>query len=636
MELQRLQQEHGLARLEALFARARVGLSEVAPDGRFLRVNDELCRMLGRSRAELLASAGVSSVTHPDDLPRTRAVLAKVLEGQGAASIEKRYMRSDGGVVWAESHLARLDDGPGPPASIVVVTVDLTARKRAEDALRASEERYRSLVCASPDAILVHRAGEVLYANPLALDLYGARSLDELSRHAVPPGGASIVRLDGRQVPVEVVESPVEYDGVQAVQAVVRDQTELLEARRLAEAAQRRAEHERLRLERVFEQAPFAVAVVSGPSHVVTSINALERSTIGSRSVVGLPLREAFPEESMQPLIAVFDEVFRSGEPRTLREYRLRWQREDGVREERYFDLILQPVREEEGPSEHTLVFSVDVTEGVRARKATDVAIREAEQAHALLETRVRQRTAELERTNEALSREVAERKRAEETRTELLSRLASAQEDEQRRLARDLHDQVGQTLTTLTLAVRAAGDAEPLSQQAAARLRDVQRAAERLSRDVHDLAIRLRPTALDDFGLHSAVGQLLLDVSTRASVEVDFQASWLESVRLSPDVETALYRVMQEAITNVARHASARHLSVVLERFDENVIAVVEDDGRGFDAEQPASGRLGLVGMRERVVLVGGTLEIESAPGHGTTVIARVPFRDAREGSLA
>jgi signal transduction histidine kinase len=134
-----------------------------------------------------------------------------------------------------------------------------------------------------------------------------------------------------------------------------------------------------------------------------------------------------------------------------------------------------------------------------------------------------------------------------------------------------------------------------------------------------------LRPTVLDDFGLQSALQQLLVNWSARSGVEVDFEAARLGDSRLPSDVETVLYRVVQEALTNVARHANAQHVSVIVERLDDQVIAVVEDDGIGFEVEAVHSGRLGLVGMAERVSLAAGTLDIESSAG-GTTIIARIP----------
>ncbi len=229
--------------------------------------------------------------------------------------------------------------------------------------------------------------------------------------------------------------------------------------------------------------------------------------------------------------------------------------------------------------------------------------------------------------TRHWLARDVTEQERAESAHAELRQRLAPAQEDE-RRVSRDLHDTVGRTLTAL--AVRAVRDAAPLPEPARNRLEHVQRLADELARQVHDLATRLRPTAPDDLGLEAAARQLVTDWSARTGVAIDFRAVGL-SARLPADVETALYRVVQEALTNAPRHARARHVAIVLERSSGGAVAVIEDDGIGFDTEAdvptPPAGRLGLLGMCERVGSAGGTLAVESVLGQGTTVIARIPL---------
>ena len=225
------------------------------------------------------------------------------------------------------------------------------------------------------------------------------------------------------------------------------------------------------------------------------------------------------------------------------------------------------------------------------------------------------------------LIRDISERMRVEAARDDLLRRLVTAQEDERRRVARELHDSVGQLLSALMLAVGAVRDSGPLPVVAMARLDDVQRIADEMGRTTHDLAVRLRPTALDDFGLYVALQNDLKEWSSRTGVEVHFQASGLESSRLLPEVETALYRVLQEALTNIVKHAEAHLVSVVVERQDGQAVAVVEDDGVGFDPDAVGAGRLGLVGMRERVTLIGGTLQVESGPGSGTTLRVRVPL---------
>jgi signal transduction histidine kinase len=193
----------------------------------------------------------------------------------------------------------------------------------------------------------------------------------------------------------------------------------------------------------------------------------------------------------------------------------------------------------------------------------------------------------------------------------------------------------MGQHLTALSLGLKSLRDATPDPSPARARLQQMQELADRMGQEIHQLALELRPTALDDLGLHTALMNYAESWSEQSGVEADFQSIGLDGARLPPPLETALYRVVQEALTNVRKHAACRHVSVVLRRTAQEALAVVEDDGRGFDAEAaPAAGRLGLLGMRERLALVGGTLTVESAPGKGTTVFARIPLPTFEGGS--
>jgi signal transduction histidine kinase len=241
-----------------------------------------------------------------------------------------------------------------------------------------------------------------------------------------------------------------------------------------------------------------------------------------------------------------------------------------------------------------------------------------------------------MRRANEGLERRTAELASANdllragmEARDHMRRQLATAQENERRRVARDLHDSVGQLLTGLSLAAQAAATG-PLSEPTNARLAEVQRVADALAKEVHGLAVRLRPTALDDLGLEPALRQLADEWSARSGVPVDFQTTGLGN-RLPAEAETVLYRVVQEALTNVGKHAQAKSASVVVSRYDGEATAVVEDNGVGFDPDAVARGRLGLLGMRERVTLLGGQLDVESSPQGGTTIIARVPVTDGQ-----
>lgn len=184
--------------LSTIFARAQVGLSEIALNGRFLRTNDELCRMLGRPCNELL-NLSVTDVTHPDDLERTRAALGQLLDSGEPVSLDKRYTRPDGTFVYTNSALTRLDDKDGEPLSVLAVTVDLTERKRTSDALAENEARFRALAEASP-ALIWHLApcGSVIYLNPRFLALLG-RSQEELlgtAWHAVLHPEDTVAYLD--------------------------------------------------------------------------------------------------------------------------------------------------------------------------------------------------------------------------------------------------------------------------------------------------------------------------------------------------------------------------------------------------------------------------------------------------------
>jgi signal transduction histidine kinase len=229
-------------------------------------------------------------------------------------------------------------------------------------------------------------------------------------------------------------------------------------------------------------------------------------------------------------------------------------------------------------------------------------------------------RLAETFATRAAVAVELSER-----FERDALRRVVDAQELERRRLSRELHDETGQALTSILLGLRALEDTleGEESRKATAELRELVVAT---LQDVRRLALELRPSALDDFGLVAALEHLTTTFGEQSGIKVDFEAALGEG-RLPPEVETALYRIVQESLTNIAKHAQARSVSIALTKVDGAVKAVVEDDGRGFD---PAStdGGFGLVGMGERLALLGGRLRIESSPGSGTTIAMDVPLK--------
>lgn len=247
------------------------------------------------------------------------------------------------------------------------------------------------------------------------------------------------------------------------------------------------------------------------------------------------------------------------------------------------------------------------------------------------LETVVELRTAKLAESNERLRREIGEREQAEQAREALRRKLLNAQEEERRRIARELHDQMGQNLTALNLGLKSLLNTDPRS-DLPSRVQNLQELATQTARDLHRVALELRPVALDELGLVKAIRNLAETWSMRRGIEVDFEAGQYEPAGISSEIETILYRVIQEALNNVAKHSGAKRVGLLLRRTVDHVQAIIEDDGCGFDSERVTAarngnGRLGLLGIQERLGIVGGSFKFESAPARGATLIVSVPI---------
>ena len=205
------------------------------------------------------------------------------------------------------------------------------------------------------------------------------------------------------------------------------------------------------------------------------------------------------------------------------------------------------------------------------------------------------------------------------------LRRVVAGQEVERRRLARELHDETGQALTSILLGLRAVDEADKKEGITSA-VADLRELVVATLQDVRRLAVQLRPKALDDFGLVPALERLVQTFSESSGISVELEAR-LGDERMPDDVETTVYRIVQEALTNVVKHAEATSVSILLVRRDASITVVVEDNGRGFDTHAVSSDSLGLEGMRERVELHEGRLTVETAPGSGTTIRIEVPL---------
>ncbi|MDQ3813924.1 MAG: PAS domain S-box protein, partial [Armatimonadota bacterium] len=537
---------------------------------------------------------------------------------------------------------------------VVLTFVDITRLKRAEEELRASQERFRTLSDAVPQIIWTNEmAGKANYFNQRWFE-YSGLSYEE----SAGPGWQVIVHPADAPTAVERWQRALatgevfdtEYrlrraDGVYrwhiGRNVPLRDKADRItgwfgsatdvEDMKQAEAALRESEERfRLLVEGTKDYAMFLMdeqrCIVHWNTGAERIFGYTKDEAIGQSGdliftpedcAVGVPEREA-------------QTAAREG-----RAADNRWHmRRDGTRF--WADGVMTSLSDAGGTLRGFAKIARDAT---KEREAAE----ELRRAHDELETRVAERTVELERMNQELQAEVMQRKQAELAREQLLQRQVQMQEEERRRISRELHDQMGQQLTALLMGLDALPHVDDLGLRQPThgkQLESLQKLAAGLMDQMHRLAWELRPAALDNLGLDPALRQHVQEWAQHSGIQADFVARGLpKSSRLPAEVETALYRVVQEALTNVQRHAEARRVSVLLERRDNSIVAIVEDDGRGFEVEQDEAGtprpmpdRLGLLGMLERLELVGGTLTIESAPGQGTTIYACAPLEQGGE----
>lgn len=238
--------------------------------------------------------------------------------------------------------------------------------------------------------------------------------------------------------------------------------------------------------------------------------------------------------------------------------------------------------------------------------------------------------TTERKHAEEMLQEQVKQLRRIEGQRRHLLRQIVTVQEDERRRIAREMHDQFGQQLSALTVKLAVLKGEYGEQARLQTQLNSLEIAVRQLDVDIEFLVRDLRPTALDDLGLVAALTHYIENWSKHFEIHAELHASGMEEGRLPGEIETVLYRVTQEALNNVAKHAGAENVAVLLHRNAHSISLIIEDDGVGFDQKQAfgtGEDGVGLIGVRERAELAGGTLEIETHPDQGATVIVRIPL---------
>ena len=604
-------------------------------------VNKSYLRLFGYDDPEELIGQHVSVVISPEDAGRLLEFGRSRLRGeQSPSEYEFKGRRKDG--TWIDVEASVSASNVADSNYITTMIRDITARKAAEESIRFQAHLLdtveQAVIATDPDGI-------VIYWNQFAQKLYGWTAQEALGRQIVElmapevmteqaleimsrlrqgeswSGEFNARRRDGTTFPAQIINSPINDDNGNLI-GIVGVSTDITERKR-QEDSLRELTHQLERQSNVFNTTlssitDFAYIFDRDGRFIYANQPLLDLWGLKLEDAVGKNFYDLqYPDDLASRLQQQIQQVFETGQ--VLRD-ETPYTSPTGA--EGFYEYIFTPVKASEGTVEVIAGSTRDYTE----RKRTEEALRRLNEQ---LEQRVAERTAELTELNDSLQAEIVERQRAERERASILRRLVMAQEEERRRIARDMHDHFGQQLTVLLLKLgmlkEDCGGQKGLREQ----VENLAEVARRLDADVDFLVWQLRPTALDDLGLQDALTNFAQNWSKQFRIPVEVLTRGLRKEASTSESDTTLYRIAQEALNNVAKHAQAASVTILLEGRADAVSLIIEDDGVGFDAENTSGANdkgLGLVGMRERAALVGGTAEVESQPGEGTRVIVRIP----------
>jgi PAS domain S-box-containing protein len=601
---------------------------------------------------------GWMKALHPDDLEHTRRWLAVAVSGGPCHDVRYRLLRgADGDYRWHLGRVAAVRDRAGAVLKWIVTAIDIHEQVLGEERLRASEARYRNLVELSRDAIYIRTEGRFVSANAATARLFGVASVDELIGHPVlpfihpdyldivqermrkldeehcelPPLELKLVRRDGSVIETESIASPCEYQGHSSSHVVIRDVTErkALERRQakllqeLAAYANAAAAAEHFRL--LAEAVPSMVWTARADGH----LDYVNRPTLDY-------LGCAFTDIEGWS----WDKVVH---PEDLPACRARWLHSLATGEN--YEMSLRILRGSDAAYRWHLVRALPVRDAAGAimvwvGAGTDIDEQKQletllQESRTQLEAAVELRTRDLVSVNNALLNEIAERKQTEnalrasrEKLRKLSMHLQSARESERAAVAREIHDELGATLTAVKMDLhwyaKTLAKGKPLSND---KLTDTGVLVDSAIQTVKRIATELRPSILDHLGLWPAIEWQIQELQKhyRIGCELNFESPL---VTLEAEAQTALFRIVQEALTNVVRHARATQIRVRVRKSGDDVVVDIHDNGVGLPPAKlldPASS--GIHGMRERARSFNGEVRFLAGQKAGTCVSARFPL---------
>jgi PAS domain S-box-containing protein len=587
------------ALLAATFERTGLGIVLIDLSGRYAQANPQFQRMVGYG-AEELSRMTLGDLTHPDDAEESWRILHDLVQGRRShAEYEKRYLRRNGQVIWVRNSATRLPDADGRLRCVVATVEDITERHRADEALRESEARLQAFTSHSPAVMfLKDREGRYRFVNARFLQRFGVQREDVIGRtdeqlfqsaHARAAAASDAEVLQGG-VPIEFEETSQAAGGVR-YSAVSKFP--------------------------VFDGAG-AVIGVGGVVSDITERRKVEQALREQRtllaeaqSLAGLGCWEWDPASGR---VNWSDELYRIY----------------GV-ERGAFEPSLEGYLERVHPGDRDRIARL-VAEAVRDQRQGGFTF---EERIVRPDGEVRQLRSHGEAMRDEAGRtvkvvgaclDITEHKAAEAQLRALSRRLVEAEETERRRIARELHDQVGQNLSALNinLDIVMGSLQDPALRR---RMEDSLKLVDGTLQSIETVMAELRPPLLDEYGLGAAIGWYAEEYAQRTGIQVSVDKSRDPGRGLRPEAAVALFRIAQEALNNVAKHANARLVRIGLWLEGDEMNLFIADDGSGFDAAQGSRGRWGMTTMRERAEAAGGRFLIDSVPGRGTTVRAAVPL---------
>ena len=604
------QAQEALRRSEVQLARAEdfslLMLTHVGLDGRWLKVPPTLCELVGYTEQELLAGT-FKDITHPDDFEADWSQCERLVRGEiKSFDLEKRYLHKDGHTIWIYLNCSVVEDDAGKPVHFITYIRDITDRKFAEEALRESEERYRSMLESQTELICRFLPDTTLtYVNDAYCRYFGksrdeliGTEFSELLPATIRPWAkneiASIVRNPRTTTSEHEVVRPNGSIGWQQwvnhaipgadgkileLQAIGRDITE----RKRAEQALLESNERNQAILRALPDLMF----LQNKEGVYLDYYARDPRDllVPPEAFLGKNISEVLPAELAERIMAAFRRLDDTVETQVL-EYSLEIAGEEGSFEARIVSA--------EGDKILTIVRNV-----TESRRAAD-ALRKSEEKLLLSNRQSR----------------------------ELAARLITAQESERRRIALLLHDDLSQNIAAVGVAIsRLKRKPPPSSELMAAELDQLGAQTNDLTTQIRRLSHQLHPDVLEHVGLVAALESEVAEFGHNEQIKVEFKAD-IQSEQIPLDVSVCLYRVAIEALRNVSRHSGARSASVALAEGDACFTLEVSDSGHGFDAERAKRGSgLGLISAEERVKLLQGSFLVRSKPEGGTVLLARIPL---------